>query len=132
MKVFQIIGGICYWDASSVIRRAADADSRFEADMLFADAPDYVYEGWGFDASAEGDARFIQPTPPEGWLYDHGSGTFYEDGTNPPSEIKRTPEQIAAENIELKSGMSELEKQLTETQLALCDIYENMLLLIGG
>lgn len=65
MKVFQIIDGFCHWDASAVLRRAADAEGRFEPELIFADAPDYVYEGWGFDASAEGDERFIKPEAPK-------------------------------------------------------------------
>ena len=95
MKVFQIIDGFCHWDASAVIRRAADAEGRFEPDMLFADAPDYVYEGWGFDASAEGDARFIKPEAPEGWLFDEKTGTFYEEGTNPPSQPRDVWDELA-------------------------------------
>ena len=95
MKVFQIIDGFCHWDASAVLRRAADAAGRFEDGMIFADAPDYVYEGWGFDDTLEGDARFIQPTPPEGWLYDPASGTFYEAGTNPPSQPRDVWDELA-------------------------------------
>ena len=83
MKVFQIIDGFCHWDASAVLRRAADAVGRFPESDLFVDAPDCVFEGWGFDSSLEGDARFIQPIPPEGWLYDEGTGTFYREGDEP-------------------------------------------------
>lgn len=83
MKVFQIIDGFCHWDASEVLRRAADAVGRFPESDLFVDAPDYVFEGWGFDSSLEGDARFVQPIPPEGWLYDEGTGTFYREGDEP-------------------------------------------------
>ena len=83
MKVFQIIDGFCHWDASAVLRRAADAVGRFPESDLFVDAPDRVFEGWGFDSSLEGDARFVQPIPPEGWLYDEGTGTFYREGDEP-------------------------------------------------
>lgn len=95
MKVFQIIDGFCHWDASTVLRRAADAADRFEDGMIFADAPDYVYEGWGFDGTLDGDDRFIQPVAPEGWLYDPASGTFYEVGTNPPSQPIDVWDEIA-------------------------------------
>lgn len=89
MKIFQILGGICHWDASNVISSLDEAAERFAPDIVFAEAPDTVYEGWGFDASAEGDARFIKPVPPEGWLYDDETGTFYpadaeEDDTAEP------------------------------------------------
>ena len=132
MKVFQIIDGFCHWDASEVLRRAADAVGRFPESDLFVDAPDCVFEGWGFDSSLEGDARFIQPIPPEGWLYDEGTGTFYREDENPPSEAVKSPEQLASENAELKKMISELEVQLIETQLALCEIYENTISLTGG
>jgi len=132
MKVLQIIGGFCFWDASDVLRNASDAENRFSPDMIFTDAPDYVFEGWGFDESLEGDARFIQPQPPEGWLYDSASGTFYEAGGIRPSEINRSPGQIAAENIGLKKKIAALEEQLSETQLALCEVYENILTATGG
>ena len=95
MKIFQIIGGFCHWDASAVLRRAADAVGRFPESDVFADAPDHVFEGWGFDDSLEGDARFIQPEPPEGWLYDADSGTFYEEGTTPPSQPRDVWDELA-------------------------------------
>lgn len=132
MKVFQIIDGFCHWDASAVLRRAEDAFGRFPESDVFADAPDYVFEGWGFDADLEGDERFVKPIPPEGWLYDDATGTFYRDGDVPPSEVKKSPEQLAAENAELKQLVSELEEALIETQLALCEIYENTISMIGG
>lgn len=95
MKVFQIIDGFCHWDASSVLRRAADAVGRFPESDLFVDAPDCVFEGWGFDSSLEGDARFVQPIPPEGWLYDEGTGTFYREDENPPSEPRDVWDELA-------------------------------------
>lgn len=42
---------------------------------------------------------------------------------------KKTPEQLAKENEELRRQVGTLENQLTDTQLALCDVYE---LLVGG
>ena len=132
MKVFQIIDGFCHWDASAVLRRAAEAVGRFPEDDVFADAPDYVFEGWGFDASLCGDERFIKPIAPVGWVYDEGTGTFYREGDAPPAEVKKSPEQLAAENAQLRKSVAELEAQLIETQLALCEIYENTIAMIGG
>jgi hypothetical protein len=40
-------------------------------------APDYVFEGWGYDSRKTGDERFIKPRPPEGWAYDPETGTVY-------------------------------------------------------
>lgn len=42
---------------------------------------------------------------------------------------RKTNEQLAAENEALKEKVSELEGQLTDTQMALCDVYEA---LVGG
>ena len=46
----------------------------------FAAAPDRVWVGWGFNAGASGDERFLQPVPPPGWRYDEKSGTLYRAG----------------------------------------------------
>jgi hypothetical protein len=43
-------------------------------------APDYVFEGWGYDARKVGDERFIKPRPPCGWAYDPETGTVYRTG----------------------------------------------------
>lgn len=95
MKIFQILDGFCHWDATAILVSASDAAERFAPDCIFADAPDYVFEGWGFDESREGDDRFIQPEPPEGWLYDPLTGTFYEEGTNPPSQPRDVWDELA-------------------------------------
>lgn len=77
MKVFQILGGFCHWDATKKHPTLADTAGKYAPDILFVEAPDYVFEGWGYDPDASGDARFVQPVPPEGWAYDRETGTFY-------------------------------------------------------
>lgn len=42
---------------------------------------------------------------------------------------RKTNEQLAAENEQLRGKVASLEGQLTDTQVALCDVYE---LLVGG
>lgn len=42
---------------------------------------------------------------------------------------RKTNEQLAAENAALREKVSTLEGQLTDTQMALCDVYEA---LVGG
>ena len=42
---------------------------------------------------------------------------------------RKTNEQLTAENAALREQVAGLEAQLTDTQLALCDVYE---LLTGG
>lgn len=84
MKIFQIIGGFCHWDATNQLKSIAYAVAHFPPTDLFAEAPDYVFEGWGYDPLQDGDARFIKPEPPEGWLYDDATGTFYPENEPPP------------------------------------------------
>lgn len=42
---------------------------------------------------------------------------------------KKTTAELQAENEELREQVATLEGQLTDTQMALCDVYE---LLVGG
>lgn len=86
MKIVQILGGFVHWDASSSVPSLEAASRLFAADMIFVEAPDYVFEGWGFDPMQDGDARFVRPEPPEGWLYDDATGTFYPKNEPPPGQ----------------------------------------------
>ena len=86
MKVFQIENNICYWDATKQFPNVDATIGRFPAALLFVEAPDYVFEGWGYDPDAEGEECFLKPTPPEGWLYDDETGTFYQEGYKPPAD----------------------------------------------
>ena len=42
---------------------------------------------------------------------------------------RKTNEQLAAENAALREKVATLEGQLTDTQMALCDVYEAI---VGG
>lgn len=83
MKVFQILNGFCHWDATTVAPSTEEIYKLYSKDLLFVDAPDYVFPGWGYDDTLSGDERFIQPIPPEGWLYDPETGTFYPEDYEP-------------------------------------------------
>lgn len=82
-KVFQIVGGMCHW--LTPFNSVGETVGKFPEDCLFVEAPDYVHESWGYqDKDADGnelpmEERFIKPVPPEGWLYDDETGTFYEE-----------------------------------------------------
>ena len=78
MKVFQIVDGFCWWDATDTVRTLKQAEAMFPPDVVFVEAPDNVREGWVYDEHEQGDARFIRPEAPEGWAYDDKTGTFYE------------------------------------------------------
>lgn len=94
MKIFQIVDGICYYDATPVHPTLADTTGKYPPDVLFIEAPDYVFENWGYDKTKEGDDRFIKPTPPDGWYYDDETGSFKE--INPPEP---EPEPDTAQTI---------------------------------
>lgn len=77
MKIFMILNGYCHWDATAQVATLDEAHQRFAPDMEFVEAPEWVFEGWGYSPDAEGDSRFIKPIPPEGWVYDDATGTMY-------------------------------------------------------
>lgn len=111
MKIFQIVENLCHYDATPVHPTLADTVGKYPPDVLFVEAPDNVFEGWGYNPDAEGDARFIKPTPPEGWLYDDDTGTFYpEDGEKP-----KAPETVDS----LTAKVSDLEEQLAAAKILL-------------
>lgn len=124
MKIFQIIGNFCHWDATNQLKNLAYAVANFPATDVFVEAPDFVFEGWGYDPLATGDARFIRPTPPEGWNYDEKTGTFYPEEGIAPSAVKS--------NEELMQGNTQLQETVTELELALAEVYEMTITLANG
>lgn len=92
MKVFQVENGICRWDATRKFPNLKSLSGRFPNNLIFVEAPDYVFEGWGYI-----DGKFIKPTPPAGWLYDDESGTFYPEDEIAPSKIPTPAEQLRAD-----------------------------------
>lgn len=95
MKVFQIEANVCYWDATRQFPTVESTVGYFPPELLFVEAPDYVFEGWGYDALQTGDDRFIKPTPPEGWVYDESTGTFYPEGFSPEDKEKNFAKSIS-------------------------------------
>lgn len=106
MKIFQIVNGLCWWDATDTVGTIEKAAEMFAPDCIFVEAPDFVFEGWGYDPANEGDLRFMQPIPPDGFVYDKKSGTFYEIN-------RKTEEQRLEESIEqMKKMLAQAEEQL--------------------
>lgn len=109
MKVFQIVDGFCYWDATKQFPTVESTVGFFPPSLLFVESPDSVFEGWGYM-----DGQFIQPEPPEGFLYDERTGTFYpEDSTPNYSEIELLQQQIT----ELELTQIEMGQQITALEL---------------
>lgn len=110
MKIFQIFQGFCHWDATRVHPTLESAAGLYAPDIRFVEAPDFVFEGFGFDDAQEGDARFIQPPLPEPnewiaeatgktyhWAYNTATGTFYiADENGNPIEPKTLDDAIEA------------------------------------
>lgn len=83
MKIFQIVEGICKWETGYVT--IGEAYNIFPEDLLFVEAPDYVYEGWAYREKDDngneltGDDRFIVPDLPKGLYYDPDTGSIYDE-----------------------------------------------------
>lgn len=120
MKIIQISHNICYYDATPVFPTLKQTSGRFPPDVVFVEAPDYVFEGWGYDSTKEGDERFIKPAPPEGWLYDDATGTFYPEGEVAPSQRPTTEQRVEsletskADKTEVENIWNELAAAYTE------------------
>lgn len=106
MKVFRIEEELCFDDITHIAETAEEAYERFGYDDIYVDAPDYVFVGWGFDGSKEGDDRFIKPVPPAGYYYDDSDGGIYQmpigysGGTG---EEESSIEKLEKENSLLKA-----------------------------
>lgn len=91
MKIMQILNGMCHYDVTPIHPTLADTVGKYAPNIVFVEAPDFVFENWGYDETKTGDERFIKPTPPEGWYYDDETGSFKP--INPP-ETDPEPETV--------------------------------------
>lgn len=86
MKIFDIVNNEVHAEYTGQYADAAEASSHYAPTIRFVDAPDWVFPGFGFDDSREGDARFVEPTTDTpGWVYD-GHGTFWNPEATRASE----------------------------------------------
>ena len=69
MKAFEVKGFF-------VFRQIFNLEKEYGNPIVIA--PDYVFEGWGYDVTQKGEKRFIKPECPEGFKYDEKTGTFYK------------------------------------------------------
>ena len=75
MKVFEIVNGVCFREYPEYAN-ASEASKFFAPNIQFVDAPDDVWEGFGFDGSKKGDSRFIRPELSDGWVYDENGNPW--------------------------------------------------------
>lgn len=106
MKIFQIVNNVVHYEMTHLYSSAAVARTKYPATTQIVEAPDYVFEGWGFNPNENGDDRFVKPLPPEGWEYDDATGTFYN-----PSMI-------------IEQELGEARTQLSRTDYKVIKCYE--------
>ncbi len=75
MKVFDILDNRCHHEYPEY-QSIEDTVGKFASNIVFVEAPDWVWEGYGYDATKTGDARFIRPELPEGWEYDENNNPW--------------------------------------------------------
>ena len=95
MKIVQIRDNFVYYDMTHLYSSVEVARSKYPATTQIVEAPDYVFEGWGFNPNENGDNRFIRPLPPEGWEYDETNGTFYNPSAIIEEEIGEARSQLS-------------------------------------
>lgn len=84
MKVFQIVKNTCAWCTG--FNSLTDAYRVYPSDLVFVEAPDYVFVGWGYkgEYDSEGNVipmneRFTKPEIPEGSYYDSETGEVFPE-----------------------------------------------------
>ena len=117
MKIFQIVDNFVHYDMTHLYSSVEVARSKYPATVQIVEAPDYVFEGWGFNPNENGDDRFIRPTAPEGWEYDEATGTFREKNYEQHQKIREIQAQIDSVKAELDSTDYKIIK-CSEYQLA--------------
>lgn len=115
MKIFQIKDGFCYCDLTPKHQTIENTYNRYPKDILIVEAPDWVFEGFGYNYLAEGDERFVKPTPPEGFLYDEGTGTFYHESYPIMQEINELKQNLVASDYK---AIKFMEGEISEVDYA--------------
>lgn len=70
MKIMEILDNRCHHEYTEFSSMEEARLAYPEGTIDLVEAPDNVWEGYGYDPSQEGDARFIRPPLNEGWDYD--------------------------------------------------------------
>ena len=105
-KVFQVLNGFCYWQAP--YQSLEETTDKFAPNIYFVEAPDYVFEGWGYL-----NGEFIKPKAPEGFIYDDETGTFYAEADQSAIFNERY-EMLAQEKIRERYTATDEYKVLRE------------------
>ena len=68
-----------------------------------------MFEGWGYL-----NGEFIKPIPPDGWLYDDRTGTFYPEDEVAPSSAPTEEEDTNALLVDHEYRLTLLELGVSE------------------
>lgn len=112
MKIFQVMNDLCHWQTPH--KTLEETIGKYAPDIQFVEAPENVFEGWGYL-----DGAFIKPTPPNGWLYDDATGTFYQEGDAPP--VPPIPPTLEDTESDLLGMAVDHEYRLTLLELGVND-----------
>ena len=109
MKIFMIENEMCISEMRGFPNLETAKDFFKAAKLHLVEAPDYVFEGWGYV-----DGEFIQPTPPnDNFAYDPDSGLVL---------LKRD-----LENHAINLRIQELKRNLTATDYKAIKYAEGLL-----
>jgi hypothetical protein len=115
MKIMEIKNKYCFSDLTPVAFRH---DLSKINGLHYVETPDYVFPGWGYDETAEGDDRFVKPTAPEGWIYDEMGGSFHRKmpAYTETQLIQQDITDLQIADIEQQQEITELELMVLEAQ----------------
>lgn len=100
-KIFQVVDNECRWHMP--FTSLAEVMKIYPKGLTFIEAPDFVFEGWGYKEEDEdgnkllGNDRFIKPVPPEGQYYDDDLGDFFTE-EELPARLLRVQNEKQTEN----------------------------------
>ena len=68
MKIVEIVDGRVHREYPE-LNSLDEAYRTYARTLMFVEAPDTVFPGYGFDSTKKGDERFIRPKLEDGWEY---------------------------------------------------------------
>ena len=98
MKIYDIENGHTHHEYRQ-FSSLKEAYEVYPETLELVEAPDWVLPGYGYDPTAEGDARFIRPELSEGWEYD-SNGYPWNPTAQREAERKRLHEATTNDTLE--------------------------------
>ena len=124
MKLFQIDGKYVGYEYTGKYGSLSEARKHYASNIRIEEAPDFVFPGWGFDDSKEGDARYIQPVPGDGQAYNPDTGEIWDPEEFRMSERKRLHSETTDDTMEAYRKLRQGDKVIDwQTWLDALDTY---------